>query len=153
MNKLFLLLNQPDEIKVIEGVGTYIWAKKQQTDLNHHEQVFVFLDIFEAAMNKGGFLHFFSNESGDFAYEIKRAYQEVGAKKSALIIEKAIEGFSHNSYIEDLEVRKIQIAKLPETTLEIWDDLNELFFDEEEEEDVVTLVVNYIKKNTEHFNF
>jgi hypothetical protein len=150
MQNIDVILKNTDEIKIIEAVGTHIWAKKQKTDLNEFEQVFVNLDIFEAAMNEGGFKHFFNTENGNYAEEIIHSYKQVGAKKSALIISKSLEVFTNNSYIEDLEVRQIIIAKLPETAFETWDDLNELFF-QEEEEDVVTLVVNYIKKNKDSF--
>ena len=33
-----------------------------------------------------------------------------------------------------------------------WEDLDELFFDEEQEEDIVALIIEYIREHKENFN-
>jgi hypothetical protein len=43
------------------------------------------------------------------------------------------------------------IEKADENTISGWEDLDELFFTNETEEDVVTLIVNYIKENESQF--
>jgi hypothetical protein len=130
---------------IIEVVGTHIWDKKQKTDLNHAENTFVLIDIFEAAMNEGGLHYFFNNESGDFANEIIQAYKEIEAHKTATLLTKAFQLFTVK-YTENTAKRQEVITKLDEKIISGWEDLDEIFFNEEEE-DVVALIVAFIRKN------
>jgi hypothetical protein len=149
------ILQLTDEIEIIEAVGTNIYKKKELSDdftlLNDNERTFVYIDVFEAAMNEGGFNNFFSTEAGNFALEIYKAYIEIEAPKTALLIEKALELFPENNYTDNFEKRNKQLAKMDEMIFSGWEDLDELFFDEEQEEDIVSLIVEYIKKHKEKF--
>ena len=62
MKNINEILKLTDEIEIIEAVGTNIWNKKEESDdftlLNDYERTFVYIDVFEAAMNEGGFNHF-----------------------------------------------------------------------------------------------
>lgn len=156
MKNINEILQLTDEIEIIEAVGATIWNKKNESDdftlLNDYERTFVYIDIFEAAMNEGGFNNFFSSETGNFALEIKSAYKAINAPKTALLIEKALGLFPKDSYFDDLEIRNKQLAKMDEMVFSGWEDLDELFFDEEQEEDIVTLIVEFIRENKEKFN-
>ena len=149
------ILELTDEIEIIEAVGENIWNKKKESDdftlLNDQERTFVYIDVFEAAMNEGGFNNFFSTEAGNFALEIKAAYKAINAPKTALLIEKALGLFPKESYNDDLEIRNKQLAKMDEMVFSGWEDLDELFFDEEQEEDIVALIVEFIRENKESF--
>jgi len=149
MQNIETVLQLEDEIAIIEGVGTHIWDKKQKTDLNHAEKTFVLIDIFEAAMNEGGLHYFFNNESGDFATEIIHAYKEIEAPKTATLLTKAFQLFIVK-YTEDTTKRQEVINKLDEKIISGWEDLDEIFFTEEEE-DVVSLIVAFIRKNKTKF--
>ena len=149
MQNIETLLQLDDEIAIIEAIGTHIWDKKQKTDLNHAEKTFVLIDIFEAAMNEGGLHYFFNNESGDFATEIIQAYKEIKAPKTATLLTKAFQLFTVK-YTEDTTKRQEVIAKLDEKIISGWEDLDEIFFTEEEE-DVVALIVAFIRKNKTKF--
>ena len=157
MSKINEIVNLADEIEIIEAVGTIIWNKKEETDgftdLSEGEKTFVFIDIFEGAMNEGGFQFFFENETGDYAREIVEAYKKIGATETANIIAKAIGLFGINNFSEDLETRIITIENLDEKVFSGWEDLDEIFFSEEQEEDVVALIVGYIKNNKSEFNY
>ncbi len=154
MKNINEILTLTDEIEIIEAVGTIIWDKKQEKDeLSDGETYFVLIDIFEGAMNSGGFLHFFNNEVGDYAREVLEAYKKIGAPKTANIIAKAIGLFGINNFHDELEKRKNAIAKLDENALSGWEDLEEIFFNDEQEEDVVALIVEYIRNNTSEFNY
>lgn len=142
MQNIETVLQLDDEIAIIEAVGTDIWDKKQKTDLNHAEKTFVLIDIFEAAMNEGGLHYFFNNESGDFATEIIQAYKEIEAPKTVTLITKAFQLFTVK-YTEDTTKRQEVIAKLDEKIISGWEDLDEIFFTEEEE-DVVALILSLI---------
>ncbi len=154
MSKINNILKLEDEVAIIEAVGTLIWDKKEETEdfssLTDEEKVFVFIDIFEGAMGEGGFEFFFSSESGNFVEEIITSYQEIKAIKTAELISNAVKIFP-KSYDTDLETRVAAIEKADENTISGWEDLDELFFTNETEEDVVTLIVNYIKENESQF--
>lgn len=143
------ILKLEDEITIIETVGNYIWDKKETRDLNPHELTFVYVDIFEAAMNEGGLHYFFNTQSGDFAAEIIQAYKDINATKTATLLTKAFQLLTVR-YTTNTEDRKKVIAKLDEKIISGWEDLDEIFFTEEEE-DVVGLIVAYIRKNKTKF--
>jgi hypothetical protein len=149
MQNIETVLQLDDEIAIIEAVGTHIWDKKQKADLNHAEKTFVLIDIFEAAMNEGGLHYFFNNESGDFATEIIQAYKEIEAPKTATLLTRAFQLFTVK-YTENTTKRQEIIAKIDEKIISGWEDLDEIFFTEEEE-DVVVLIVAYIRKNKTKF--
>ncbi|WP_320814181.1 DUF4375 domain-containing protein [Flavobacterium sp.] len=153
MKNINEILALTDEIEIIEAVGTIIWSKKQESDkLTEGETNFILIDIFEGAINEGGFLHFFNNELGDYAREVLEAYKKIGAPKTANIIAKAIGSFGINNFSDEFEKRKAAILKLDELVLSGWEDLEEIFFEDEQEEDVVALIVEYIRNNKEQFS-
>lgn len=149
MQNIETILKSEDEIAIIEAVGNQIWDKKETGNLNDFELTFVYVDIFEAAMNEGGLLYFFNTESGDFATEIIQAYKDINATKTVTILTKAFQ-LLNVKYTANTEARKKVIAKLDEKIISGWEDLDEIFFSEEEE-DVVSLIVDYIRKNKTHF--
>lgn len=149
MQNIETILKSEDDIAIIEAVGNYIWDKKETSDLNSFELTFVYVDIFEAAMNEGGLHYFFNSESGEFAAEIIQAYKDINATKTATILTKAFQ-LLNVKYTSNTEARKKVIAKLDEKIISGWEDLDEIFFSEEEE-DVVELIVNYIRTNKSHF--
>ena len=154
MNKINNILKLEDEVAIIEAIGTLIWEKKQATDdfseLTDEEQVFVFIDIFEGAMGEGGFHLFFTSEAGNFVEEIITSYQEINAPKTAELIANAVKIFP-KKYTTNLDERVVLIEKADEEILSGWEDLDELFFTNESEEDVVSLIVAYIKNNETQF--
>lgn len=149
MQNIETVLELNDEIAIIEAVGTHIWTKKETGDLNQFELNFVYVDIFEAAMNEGGLHYFFNTESGDFAIEIIQAYKDINATKTATLLTKAFQLLTVK-YTSNTEDRKKVIEKLDEKIISGWEDLDEMFFTEEEE-DVVNLIVAYIRKNKAKF--
>lgn len=148
------ILKLEDEVAIIEAIGTIIYEKKQETEdfsaLTDEEKVFVFVDIFEGAMGEGGLQFFFNAEAGNFVEEIITSYQEINAPKTAELLANAVKIFPNN-YTTVLEERQVLIAKADEETLSAWEDLDELFFTNETEEDVVSLIVDYIKANETQF--
>jgi hypothetical protein len=154
MSKIDSILKLEDEVAIIEAIGTLIWNKKEETEdfssLTDEEKVFVFIDIFEGAMGEGGLEFFFTSESGNFVEEIITSYQEIKAIKTAELISNAVKIFP-KGYSTELTSRVDQIKNANEATISGWEDLDELFFTNETEEDVVTLIVNYIKDNENQF--
>lgn len=154
MTKIKNILKLEDEIKIIEAIGEIIWEKKEETDdfsaLTDGEKVFVYVDIFEGAMGEGGFSFFFTSEAGDFVEDIIVAYKEIKAFTTAELISKALSLFPAKTYSTDVEIRRNFIKKADETLIGAWEDLDEQFFSEEGE-DIVSLIVDYIRNNSKEF--
>ena len=154
MSKIENILKLEDEIKIIEAIGEMIWKKKEETDdfsaLTDGEKVFVYVDIFEGAMGEGGFSFFFTSEAGDFVEDIIVAYKEIKAFTTAELISKAWSLFPAKTYSTDVEIGRNFIKKADETLIGAWEDLEEEFFSEEGE-DIVSLIVDYIKANETEF--
>ena len=154
MSKIDSILKLEDEVAIIEAIGTLIWEKKEETQdfsaLTDEEKVFVFIDIFEGAMGHGGFEFFFNSESGNFVEEIITSYLEVKATKTAELIANAVKTFP-GTFTTDLAERVALIEKADEEIISGWEDLDEMFFENETEEDVVSLIVAYIKENEGQF--
>ena len=154
MSTIINILKLEDEVAIIEAIGTLIYEKNEETEdfsaLTDEEKVFVFIDIFEGAMGEGGFQFFFNSEAGNFVEEIITSYQEINAPKTAELVANAVKIFP-KKYTTKLEERNALIAKADEQTLSGWEDLDEIFFTNESEEDVVTLIVEYIKANESQF--
>jgi hypothetical protein len=154
MSTINNILKLEDEVAIIEAIGTLIYEKNEETEdfsaLTDEEKVFVFIDIFEGAMGEGGFQFFFNSEAGNFVEEIITSYQEINAPKTAELVANAVKIFP-KKYTTKLEERIALIAKADDQTLSGWEDLDEIFFTNESEEDVVTLIVGYIKENESQF--
>lgn len=154
MSKINSILKLEDEVAIIEAIGTLIWEKKEETQdfsaLTDEEKVFVFIDIFEGAMGEGGFHFFFNSESGNFVEEIITSYIEIKAPKTAELIANAVKSFP-GTFTTDLEERIALIENVSEEVISGWEDLDEIFFTNESEEDVVSLIVDYIKANEVQF--
>ena len=101
-------------------------------------------------MGEGGFHLFFTSEAGNFVEEIITSYQEIRAPKTAELIANAVKIFP-KKYTTNLDERVDLIEKADEEILSGWEDLDELFFTNESEEDVVSLIVAYIKNNESQF--
>ncbi|WP_396181237.1 DUF4375 domain-containing protein, partial [Flavobacterium sp.] len=80
---------------------------------------------------------------------IIQAYKEIEATKTAALLTKAFQLFTVK-YIENTTKRQEVITKLDEKIISGWEDLDEIFFTEEDE-DVVSLIVAYIRKNKSKF--
>lgn len=154
MRTINTILQLEDEVAIIEAIGTLIWEKKETTEdfsvLTDEEKVFVFIDIFEGAMGEGGLSFFFNTESGNFVEEIITSYQEINAPKTAALIANAVKIFP-KQYTVDLETRQALLTQASEEVISGWEDLDEMFFANESDEDVVTLIVAYIKANETQF--
>lgn len=155
MHNINEIVQLTDEIAIIEAVGKNIWDKKEISsdfrNLTAGEKTFVYIDMFEGAMHEGGFTYFFDFECGDYAKEVIAAYKSIGAPKTANIVAKAVGLFGINNYFDTLEKRQVAIAKLDENVVSGWEDLDEMFFNDEQEEDVVALIVTFIRNNKEEF--
>ncbi len=138
------------ETDIILRIGEIIWKKTEKGDdnfsnLTEAEKVFVYVDMLEGQVNNGGFDQFFFNSSGDYTHEILNAYVTIKAHKTADLIEIAIKAFPVSPVPKDTEIRREIMQNLDERTSNIWDDLDNKFY--EYEENIAGLLIDYIKLN------
>lgn len=144
------ILNLQNEEEIILKIGERVWKKTQYdynnfSNLNEIEKTFIYVDILEGQVNNGGFDQFFFNSSGDFTYEVLESYKNIGAYKTAKIINEAIKLFPTVPVSKDTETRRIIMQDLSAEISEKWNQLDDQFY--EYEENIVIYMIDYIKKN------
>ena len=70
--EIALLLHKNSEkiTRIGEVIGKKIPAQDAFENLNEFEKIFIYIDIFENHIKKGGFEAFFWNSAGQFSHEI-----------------------------------------------------------------------------------
>ena len=153
MSKLDKSLALEDETEVILGIGQLLWDKSKNDQdfesLNEYEKNFLYIDMLEGQVNNGGFDQFFFNSSGDYSHEALRALEEIGASKTADLVEQAIKAFPSLPIPKDTEVRRPLMNDLPESISDTWDELDGKYY--EYPEDIAGLIIEYVKKNKDKF--
>jgi len=76
-------------------------------NLNQYEKVFYITQILETEVNNGGFSEFFYNSSGNFAYDIVDAFNQINAKKTAKICKKALKIYKNKLPLNLVERRNL----------------------------------------------
>ena len=135
--EIALLLHKNSEkiTRIGEVIGKKIPEKDTFENLNGFEKIFIYIDIFENHIKKGGFEAFFWNSAGQFSHEILEAYEQVGATKTATII--------YNSFLLFGEI----LSKLPP---KVWDTLDEKLY--HCNDNMEYLVLEFVKKNSAYFD-
>lgn len=155
MTEIDFALNQKQDTEIIELVGTVLWNKANEygdfEQLSVPERVFVYIDIFEGELNHGGLFDFFYNTSGAFAHDVLDAYQTIKAEETALIVSQAIAVFNVLPVPKDILERRQLVSNLEQSKLQLWNKLEDLFF--KSKEDIVTLLIHYIKNNKTYFEY
>lgn len=119
-------------------------------ELNGIERIFYLCQTFELEMNNGGINHFYRNVSGNFANETVEALLEIGAKQTALILDKGNSVFKEGIVPEDLDVRIEEIENQDYRDISwLFDELDRQFY--ERKEDLEKLNLDYVLSNKEAF--
>lgn len=155
MTAIDFSLKQTKDTDIIELVGTVIWNKANANvsfqNLSEAERNFVFIDIFESEINNGGLYGFFYNTSGEFAHEVLQAFTAVKAFKTADVIDKALRLFPEMPVPKAIISRRQLIDKLEIQDLETWSNLELDLVNSEE--NIVSLVIDYIKLHKTDFEY
>lgn len=154
MKKIDEILALEDEEEIIIHFGEFIWGKlefeyENISRLNEVEKTFLYVDILEGEVNNGGFDQFFFNSSGDYTYEILEAYKNIRAYKTSELISEAIKNFPILPVSSNTIKRRDVMQDLHSEISKIWDNLSDKFY--EYEEDIMKLLVEYIKENKNLF--
>ncbi len=147
------LLMSGDTDKLIIELDTYInkicdygaFLEK----LNQPQKIFYFNQQLEREINNGGFDQYFVNSSGGFAHETVLSLIEIGANKTADILQLAIDEFPDSIVSkEELERREI-MENFEEKTGQVWNQLDEKFL--AYEDNLYELNLLFIKQNLIYF--
>jgi len=118
--------------------------------LTEQQKNFYFNQNLEREINNGGFYQFFFNTSGDFAFETINSLKIIGANKTAVILQKAIDQFPDKSIPKDRAERQEVLVKIEALVEKTWEELGRKFY--VYEDDLNTLNIEYIRQNIEKFN-
>lgn len=139
-----LIIAQDNYISELSNYGANI------EELSEAQKIFYFNQNLEREVNNGGFRQYFYNSSGDFSHETINALKEIGATKTASILQKAIDQFPNKLVPSNREERINTIKKIEDIASNIWNELENDFYNYED--DLNALNYEFIKKNKKHFN-
>jgi hypothetical protein len=147
--EIALLLNNDSEkiIRIGEIIGKKIKKRDNFEELNEFEKTFILIDIFENHTTDGGFETFFWNTAGQFSHEILEAYEKIGAKNTATIMYDSFLLFGEIPIPKNTDVRREILSKINPNS---WINLDEKYYNCDD--NIVLLVLDFIKNNTKYFD-
>jgi len=155
MTEIDFALNQKEDTEIIELVGTVLWNKSNEskdfTKLSLPEQHFIYIEIFESEVINGGVFDFFFNSSGAYAHEVLEAYKAIGAYESLELVNQAISVFPELPVPKDIFDRRFFMSSLDDSIQKKWDVIEASFLNSNE--DIVTLLISYIKTHKTAFEY
>lgn len=155
MTEIDFALSQKQDTEIIELVGTVLWNKASEcssfSELSIPEQTFIYIDIFESELINGGLFDFFYNTSGAYAHEVLEAYMAIDASESLNLFNKALKSFPELPVPKDIFMRRSFMAQLTTSIEKEWNFLEHSLLNSKE--DIVTLLIDYIKTHKTHFEY
>ncbi len=101
--------------------------------LTEIEKMFCVVNDIEREVYNGGFDQFFCNSSGDFSSCSVEYLVKLGAIETARIVQKAISFFPNSKPESDQEKRWEQLRKIENIASSSWEELDNEFYDLEED--------------------
>ncbi|WP_285055277.1 DMP19 family protein [Pedobacter ginsengisoli] len=151
MKNLSQLLDAEDQNGSVIEIDNFINSCQYGENferLSVPQKNFLFNQNLEREVNNGGFWQFFVNSSGEYAHETVHSLQEIGAIKTADIVQKAIDRFPVSKVPKDWAERNKLVEDIdPEK--ELWGDLDKEFF--EYQEDLNALNMGFVAKHKDSF--
>ena len=149
MSEIDKALSLKEDTNIIIAINEFVWKKSNDLEnienLTKSEKTFLYVEILESEINNGGFDQFFYNSSGDYAYEALQALNEIGAKKTANLLNEAYIIFPKNPIPKQAESRQILLEKISKETSERWNELEDMFY--LQDENIEKLLLEYVRKN------
>lgn len=121
----------------------------QMDNLTEPQKFFFYNQNLEKEINNGGFDQYFFNPTGEYAHETVRSLMEIGAHKTANILQRAINVFPNQNVPKDREKRVASMENLNEKVNEIWEELEQEFY--AYEDDLNSLNLEFVRKNKDSF--
>ena len=154
INELDELLNSDDVngsiIDIDNFIGDLCSHGMETEKLSAAQRVFYLNQNLEREVNNGGFEQFFINSSGDRALETVDSLREIGAHKTAQILQRAA-GIFPNSYVPKDRGERIELITESFSGGGVWDKLDDEFL--RYEDDLNELNMEFIRKHRDQFKF
>ena len=140
------------DVALDSNIGFILLDKEQRQGLrafSKPERFVYAVQGMSREVNNGGFDQFFSNSSGELAYDLVPALEAMGLKKNLVIAQKALERFGKPRSLRD-STRWKHIAKITKDgEVRLWEDLDNAFY--ENPEDIEKKILSSIIKNIDSF--
>ena len=138
---------------IVMEIDTYLNKKSEYGEkiekLNSSQRTFLFVENLEREINSGGFNQFYFNSSGDFSQETLNALLEIGAEKTAKIVENANSEFDNGNVPKDRTERQNKLELIEEKAEENWEKCDTEFY--EYQDDLTDLLISFVLKNKADF--
>lgn len=148
------IIARNDTSDIVQDLYNVISEKCENGDLinelNGIERIFYLCQSFEIEISNGGFDLFYHHFAGNFANETVEALIEIGAKETALILDKGNSVFKEGIVPEDLESRIEELESLDYRDISwLFDELDREFYGRVE--NLNDLNLKYVLANKEAF--
>jgi hypothetical protein len=117
--------------------------------LSYPQVVFYFNQELEREVNNGGFSQYFENSSGRYANDTIDMLREIGADRTAKILEEAIAFFPNKKVPTDEDLKMGAYNQIKDEANKGWDMLDSQFF--KYEDDLNQLNMEYVKSHKDYF--
>ncbi len=137
-------------IELDNFIGEFCSYGDEMDNLTEPQRKFYLNQNLEREVNNGGFNQYFINSSGDFAHETIDSLKEIGANRTAQILQRAIDLFPEQRVPKNRQERiNVVIDTLPDIDDPVWEKLDEAFF--RYEEDLNALNIEFVRKHRDAF--
>ena len=147
------LLASPNLNNSVIELDNYICALCEWGDnipaLTYPQMVFYFNQELEREINNGGFKQYFENPSGRYANDTIDTLKEIGATKTAKILESAVIFFPDKKVPIDEDLKKDALDNIGDIADSEWDDLDQQFF--KYEDNLNKLNLDFVRMNKKYF--
>ena len=117
--------------------------------LSDPQKIFYYVQSCEREINNGGFKQFYYNSSGAFAHETTYSLKIIGAYRTANIVMTANDQFPGRVVPKDRSERQKILEQIPDTSNEVWKELDQRFL--AYEEDLNAFNLEFVRKNKKFF--
>lgn len=148
------IIARKDLVNIVLDLYNVICQKCENGDLinelNGIERVFYLCQTFEIEMNNGGIDQYYRNSSGNYANETVEALVTIGAKHTALILDRGNGVFKEGIVPEDRNERIDEMEHFDYSEISwLFDELDHEFY--QYIENIERLTLEYVLRNKEAF--
>jgi hypothetical protein len=136
-------------IQLDNSIGELCSYGDEMDKLTEAQKQFYYNQCLEREINNGGFNQYFFNSSGDFAHQTVQSLIKIGAKKTADILQKAIDQFPDKNVPQDRTERQELLEQIEEEANPVWEELDQKFF--AYEDNLNALNIKFVKNNKDKF--
>lgn len=153
IDNLEILLSSDDTngsiIELDNFIGDLCSYGDDMDKLTEPQKQFYYNQCLEREIINGGFNQYFINSSGDYAHQTIQSLIAIGAITTAGILQKAIDQFPDKKVPQGRDERIELVEQIEETANEVWEELDEKFF--EYADDLNTLNLNFVRQHKADF--